>query len=100
MSVTEISRLRDYTKACISACVLLYCSSPVATNRGGRRLEVTRRNETGFAGIDARSVQAALIDAIDRAAHRDLVSRSGYIRQAVIARLRADGVGIEEAQAL
>ena len=45
-------------------------------------------------------VPAALIDAIDRAAHRDLLSRSGYIRQAVIARLRADGVGIEEAQAL
>jgi metal-responsive CopG/Arc/MetJ family transcriptional regulator len=45
-------------------------------------------------------VPAALIDAIDRAAHRDLLSRSGYIRHAVIARLRADGVGIEEAQAL
>jgi metal-responsive CopG/Arc/MetJ family transcriptional regulator len=44
-------------------------------------------------------VPAALIDAIDRAAHRDLVSRSGYIRQAVIARLRADGVRIEETQA-
>jgi metal-responsive CopG/Arc/MetJ family transcriptional regulator len=44
-------------------------------------------------------VPSALIDAIDRAAHRDLVSRSGYIRQAVIARLRADGVGIEETQA-
>jgi metal-responsive CopG/Arc/MetJ family transcriptional regulator len=44
-------------------------------------------------------VPAALIDAIDRAVHRDLVSRSGYIRQAVIARLRADGVGIEETQA-
>lgn len=41
-------------------------------------------------------VPSVLIEAIDRAAHRDLVSRSGYIRQAVIARLRADGVGIEE----
>lgn len=40
-------------------------------------------------------VPAALIQAIDRAAHRDLQSRSGYIRQAVIERLRADGVQLE-----
>jgi metal-responsive CopG/Arc/MetJ family transcriptional regulator len=44
-------------------------------------------------------VPAALIDAIDRAAQRDLLSRSGYIRQAVIARLRGEGVRIEEIQA-
>jgi metal-responsive CopG/Arc/MetJ family transcriptional regulator len=43
---------------------------------------------------------SVLIEAIDRAAHRDLLSRSAYIRQAVIARLRADGVGFEETQAL
>ena len=43
---------------------------------------------------------SVLIEAIDRAAHRDFLSRSAYIRQAVIARLRADGIGIEETQAL
>lgn len=40
-----------------------------------------------------------LVEAIDRAAHRGLLSRSGYVRQAVIDKLRADGVRLEETQA-
>jgi metal-responsive CopG/Arc/MetJ family transcriptional regulator len=40
-----------------------------------------------------------LVDAIDRVANRDLLSRSSYIRQAIIERLRADGVKFEEIQA-
>jgi metal-responsive CopG/Arc/MetJ family transcriptional regulator len=42
---------------------------------------------------------SALIDAIDRAAHRDLMTRSSYVRQAVIDKLRAAGDSIEKTQA-
>ena len=39
-----------------------------------------------------------LIDAIDRVAGRNLLSRSGYVRSAVLEKLRADGVTLKETQ--
>jgi metal-responsive CopG/Arc/MetJ family transcriptional regulator len=40
---------------------------------------------------------AELVDAIDKTASRELVTRSGYVRRAVIERLRADGVKFQPA---
>lgn len=39
-----------------------------------------------------------LIDAIDRVAGRNLLSRSGYVRSAVLEKLRADGVTLKETE--
>ena len=38
---------------------------------------------------------ADLVDTIDKTADRNLVSRSAYVRTAVIERLRADGVNFQ-----
>jgi len=40
---------------------------------------------------------AELVDAIDKTADRNLVSRSAYVRTALIERLRADGVRFQPA---
>ena len=41
-----------------------------------------------------------LIDAVDEGADRGLITRSDYVRLAVIERLRADGVLVQEADHL
>jgi metal-responsive CopG/Arc/MetJ family transcriptional regulator len=40
---------------------------------------------------------AELVHAIDKTASRELVTRSDYVRRAVIERLRADGVKLQPA---
>jgi hypothetical protein len=40
---------------------------------------------------------AELVHAIDKTANRELVTRSDYVRRAVIERLRADGVKLQPA---
>ncbi|HXB77516.1 MAG TPA: hypothetical protein VNX23_08970 [Bradyrhizobium sp.] len=55
---------------------------------------------TKFQRLVQFRVPEALADAIGSAAMRHFQSKSEYVRRSVIDRLRADGVGIEEAQAL
>ena len=38
---------------------------------------------------------AALVDAVDKTASKELVTRSDYVRRAVLERLRADGVKLQ-----
>lgn len=38
---------------------------------------------------------AALVDAVDKTASKELVTRSDYLRRAVLERLRADGVKLQ-----
>jgi uncharacterized protein (DUF1778 family) len=62
-------------------------------------LGITMDDATKFQRLVQFRVPEALYDAINKAAHRDFMTLSGFIRQAAVDKVRAAGESIEETQA-